>query len=77
MLLIIFWGVKYFSSHTPTMRKVSFGSEVNKFSLEPSDGIEDPLGVWLFGPWQRVASWLSACQLIEELYLVGKTVSSS
>ena len=59
------------------MRKVSFGSEVNKFSLEPSDGIEDPLGVWLFGPWQRVASWLSACQLIEELYLVGKTVSSS
>ena len=39
---------------------MSFGSEVNKFSLEPSDGIEDPLGVWLFGPWQRAASWLSA-----------------
>lgn len=56
---------------------MSFGSEANKFSLEPSDGIEGLLGVWLFVPWQRVASWYSACQLIEELYLVGKTVSSS
>ena len=48
-----------YSSNTHK-EEMSFGSEVNKFSLEPSDGIEDPLGVWLFGPWQRAASWLSA-----------------
>ena len=77
MLLIIFWGVKYFSSHTPTMRKVSFGSEVNKFSLEPSDGIEDPLGVWLFGPWQRAASLLPALPAKRGAVFGDQNVSSS
>ena len=56
---------------------MSFGSEVNKFSLEPSDGIEDPLGARLFGPWQRAASWLSALPAKRGAVFGDQNVSSS